>query len=90
MEKVLKGLYFIILFLSAITIGGLIATNADGSLWWLGYNMGFSFEPGQFISLEVFKLTFGLTIKISISQIMFIFIAVFVFYKTSPKLFPKK
>ena len=82
----MKKFYFIILIFAAVTIGGFIGSNADGSLWWLGYVTKFSFEPGTFIDINILSLTFGITINISIAQIILIFVAIFAYYKTAPKL----
>ncbi|HAE51961.1 MAG: DUF4321 domain-containing protein [Ruminococcus sp.] len=83
----MKKFYFIILILAAITLGGFIGSIADGSLWWLGYVTRFSFEPGRFIDIQIIALTFGITVNISIAQIIMIFVAIFAYYKTAPKLF---
>ncbi|MBR1591468.1 MAG: DUF4321 domain-containing protein [Ruminococcus sp.] len=84
----MKKFYFVILILAAITLGGFIGSSADGSLWWLGYVTRFSFEPGTFININILSLTFGITVNISIAQIILIFVAIFAYYKTAPKLFP--
>ena len=83
----MKKFYFIILILAAITLGGFIGSIADGSLWWLGHVTRFSFEPGRFIDIQIIALTFGITVNISIAQIIMIFVAIFAYYKTAPKLF---
>ena len=83
----MKKFYFVILILAAITLGGFIGSIADGSLWWLGYVTRFSFEPGRFIDIQIIALTFGITVNISIAQIIMIFVAIFAYYKTAPKLF---
>ena len=85
-----KTLYMVMLIVVACILGGLIGGAAYGSLGWLGYTTGFDFQPGTFINTSVLTLTFGLSIYINIAQILLILVAIYVYYKTAPKLITGK
>lgn len=87
-----KTLYMIVLIVSAIVGGSLIGSAAQnaGSLKWLGYSKSFDFQPGTFINTEVLQLSFGFYISFNIAQILLVLVAIFVYYKTAPKLITGK
>ncbi len=85
-----KSLYMIVLIAAAVVLGSLIGNVVFGSLKWLGYSRVFSFEPGTFINIDVLKLTFGITVQFNVAQIILVLVAIFVYYKTAPKLIPGK
>ena len=87
-----KALYMSFLTISAIVLGGFfggLVGNTPG-LSWLNYSKTFAFEPGTFLDIEVFRLTFGVSLTVSIAQILLIIIAIIVYYNTAPKLFTGK
>ena len=49
--------------------------------------IGLKFDPGTFINTDTFKLAFGFFLCFNVCQVLLVLIAVFVFYKTAPKLF---
>lgn len=85
MKKTLLMSLFVI---TAIVLGALIGDSVTGigSLQWLGYSKSFSFQPGTFINLEVFSLTFGITFTVNVAQLILLFIGIFAYYKLAPKL----
>lgn len=87
-----KTLYMIVLVVSAIVGGSLIGSAAQnaGSLKWLGYSKSFDFQPGTFINTDVLKLNFGFYISFNVAQILLVLLAIFVYYKTAPKLITGK
>lgn len=86
-----KTLYMLLLSITAIVCGGLIGKVAKGSLKWLGYSKTFSFmRDGNVIDTSVFKLNFGFYISANVAQILCILVAIFVYYKTAPKIFTGK
>ena len=87
-----KVIYMSFLAISAIVLGAGFGNLIDGApgLGFLAFSKTFAFEPGT-ISLELFKLTFGVSISINVSQILLIILAIIIYYNTAPKLFaPKK
>lgn len=83
-----KTLYLILLIVGAIIVGSLIADKAalSESMGWLAYSGGFALPANPYINLNIITITLGFTFSISIAQIIMILIALFVFYKTAPKL----
>ncbi|MDE6666160.1 MAG: DUF4321 domain-containing protein [Ruminococcus sp.] len=83
-----KTLYLILLIVGAIIVGSLIADKAEvsESMGWLAYSGGFALPANPYINLSIITITLGFTFSISIAQIIMILIALFVFYKTAPKL----
>ena len=84
-----KTLYFLLLFICACILGGVIGTIASGSFAWLGYSRGLSLDNSTF-SMELFSVTFGFTFNINIAQIICIIIAIYAYIKTAPKLITSK
>lgn len=85
-----KTLYMIMLIIVACVLGELIGNAAYGSLAWLGYTTGFNFQPGTFINTNVLTLSFGISLYVNIAQILLILVAIYVYYKTAPKLITGK
>lgn len=73
----------IVLLLAGIVVGGLIGDLAAKSsgLWWLAYGQEFGLREPLTLDLSVIKLTFGLLIKLNISSIIGMLIAIFVYRK---------
>lgn len=73
----------IVLLLAGIVVGGLIGDLAAKSsgLWWLAYGQEFGLREPLTLDLSVFKLTFGLLIKLNISSILGMLIAIFAYRK---------
>ncbi len=88
MKKVLLMLLFIV---TAIVAGALIGNAVGGieALAWLGYSKSFSFQPGTFIDFDVFSLTFGITFRVNVAQLILMFIGIFAYIKLAPKLISK-
>lgn len=83
-----KILYMILLLVGGIIIGDLIAGKAAmfDSTSWLAYSGGFDLPANPYINLNIITLTIGLSFHINIAQIIMILTALFVYYKTAPKL----
>lgn len=86
-----KVLYLLLLIIGGIILGSLIADTAatSTSLKWLSYTGSFGFPANEpLINFSIITITIGFTFNISIAQIMMILLALFVYYKTAPKLIP--
>lgn len=83
-----KTLYLLLLLICGLVIGGFIANEASGAFAWLGFSGGFSFNPGTFVDTDVISVTFGLSINISIAQIICVIISIYSYIKTAPKVVP--
>ena len=72
---------FIIVLLTGIVLGGLIGKLAEGvpSLWWLNYGNEFGLNKPVSLNLTVLKIEFGVTISITISSIIGMILAIFVY-----------
>jgi hypothetical protein len=80
----------LLLIVAALVLGGLIGDNAT-IFPWLGYSKSFQFMPDSFlIDTDVLKIAFGLYVKANVCQILLLLVAMFVYYKTAPKLIPGK
>jgi hypothetical protein len=67
--------------LAGLVIGGLLgelSQNIDW-LWWLGYGQEFGLTSPLVLDLNVIKLTFSFTVKISIASIIGMVIAIFIY-----------
>ena len=82
-----RTLYMMLLIIAATFLGDLIGDYADGSLSWLGYTKTLKFDHGTFINTDTFKLAFGFFLCFNVCQVLLVLTAIFVFYKTAPKLF---
>ena len=72
---------FIIVLLTWIVLGGLIGKLAEGvpSLWWLNYGNEFGLNKPVSLNLTVLKIEFGVTISITVSSIIGMILAIFVY-----------
>ena len=79
-----KNFWILLIFmLSGLVIGGLLgdlAANVEG-LWWLAFGQEFGLENPVVLNLSILKITFGLMIKINISSIIGLGIAIFIYRK---------
>ena len=84
-----KVLYMSFLAVSAIVFGGFISSliGETPGLGWLSYSKTFAFEPGTFLDFDFLRLTFGVSLTVSIAQILLMIAAIVVYYNTAPKLF---
>ncbi len=88
MKKVLLMSVFMI---TAIVVGGLVGESCANieALDWLAYSQSFSFQPGTFIDISVLAMTFGISFKVNIAQLLLAIIGIFAYYKIAPKLITK-
>ena len=79
-----KSIWILLIFiLSGLVVGGLLgelASKVDW-LWWLSYNQVFGLENPIVLDLSVVKITFALMFKISISSIIGMVLAIFIYKK---------
>lgn len=73
----------IVLILAGIVVGGLIGDIAGRSsgLWWLSYGQEFGLRDPLTLDLSVIKFSVALLIKLNISSIIGMLIAIFVYRK---------
>lgn len=78
-----NGLVFLIFLLCGIVIGGLLGELTAGVSWlsWLSYGKDFGLSNPITLDLGVLQLTFGIMIKINISAIIGVIIAIFIYKK---------
>ncbi|MBO6243934.1 MAG: DUF4321 domain-containing protein [Clostridia bacterium] len=79
-----KNIWILIIFiLSGLVVGGLIGELASKVDWlyWLGYSQSFGLENPMVLDLSVMKITFALMFKISISSIIGMVLAIFIYKK---------
>ena len=79
-----KNAWICILFiLAGLVIGGLLGELAGRVdwLWWLSYSQSFGLENPIILDLSVIKITFALMFKISISSIIGMVLAIFIYKK---------
>ncbi len=79
-----KNIWVLLVFLLAgLVIGGLLGKLASGVswLWWLSYSQSFGLENPIVLDLSVVKITFALMFKISVSSIIGMLLAVFIYKK---------
>ena len=76
-----KKWVFIIVLLTGIVLGGLIGKLAEGvpSLWWLNYGNEFGLNKPVSLNLTVLKIEFGVTSSITVSSIIGMILAIFVY-----------
>ena len=79
-----KNIWILLIFiLSGIVVGGLLgelAARVDW-LWWLSYGQSFGLENPIVLDLSIMKITFALMFKISISSIIGLVLAIFIYKK---------
>ncbi|MCQ2426061.1 MAG: DUF4321 domain-containing protein [Lachnospiraceae bacterium] len=75
-----KTLIYLIGICCGIVIGTLVANLAASSelLWWLAYGMDFGLTTPFVLDLSVIKLTFGITLNLNISVVIFTVVSVLV------------
>lgn len=77
-----KSIWLLLMFiLSGLVIGGLLgelSKNVDW-LWWLSYGDEFGLTSPLTLDLNVLKIQFGLTLKISIASIIGMAVAIFIY-----------
>jgi hypothetical protein len=76
-----NGWVLLILMLAGIVIGGLLGTLTQNSsaFSWLNYGQSFGLDSPIVLNLGVIVLTFGLTIKITVSSILGLILAAVVY-----------
>jgi len=79
-----KNIWILLVFiLSGLVVGGLLgelASRVDW-LWWLSYSQSFGLENPIVLDLSIIKITFACMFKISVSSIIGMVLAVFVYKK---------
>ena len=79
-----KNIWILIIFiLSGLVVGGLLgelASKVDW-LWWLSYGQSFGLENPIVLNLSIVTITFALMFRISISSIIGMVLAVFIYKK---------
>lgn len=79
-----KGFWvFLVFMLSGLVLGGLLGelANKVSWLWWLSYGQEFGLSDPVTLDLNVLKISFGFMIKINISSIIGMIIAIFCYSK---------
>jgi len=77
-----KNIWILIVFmLSGLVIGGLLGEFSKNVewLWWLGYGQEFGLTSPLTLDLNVIKLTFSLTFKISIASIIGMAMSIYIY-----------
>lgn len=79
-----KNICILLIFiLSGLVVGGLLgelASRVDW-LWWLSYSQIFGLQTPITLDLSIMQITFALMFKISISSIIGLVLAVFIYKK---------
>ena len=79
-----KNIWILLIFiLSGLVVGGLLgelASKVDW-LWWLSYGESFGLDNPIVLDLSILKITFGLMFKISVSSIIGMGLAIFIYRK---------
>ena len=73
----------LVFLLSGLVIGGLlgeIASQVDW-LWWLSYGQSFGISSPIELDLSVIRISFGMMLKINISSIIGMALAIFIYRK---------
>ena len=79
-----KNIWILIVFiLSGLVIGGLLGELASNVDWlsWLSYSQEFGLRSPIELDLSVVQITFALMFKISVSSIIGIILAIFIYKK---------
>ena len=79
-----KNIWILLIFiLSGLVVGGLLGelANKIDWLWWLSYGESFGLENPIVLDLSIMKITFALMFKISISSIIGLVLAIFIYKK---------
>ena len=79
-----KNIWILLIFiLFGLVVGGLLgelASRVDW-LWWLSYSQSFGLQTPITLDLSIMQITFALMFKISISSIIGLVLAVFIYKK---------
>lgn len=79
-----KNIWILLIFiLSGLVVGGLLgelASKVDW-LWWLSYGQSFGLQNPVTLDLSVIQVTFALMFKMSISSIIGMVLAIFIYKK---------
>ncbi|MEI3356875.1 MAG: DUF4321 domain-containing protein [Clostridia bacterium] len=79
-----KNIWILLIFiLSGLVVGGLLgelASKVDW-LWWLSYGQSFGLQNPVTLDLSVIQITFALMFKMSISSIIGMVLAIFIYKK---------
>lgn len=78
-----NGWSLTLLLLAGIVLGGFIgwvARDVD-YLAWLNYGQNFGFDKPILLNLGIMRITFGFSIKITMSSLIGLLIAIFVYKK---------
>lgn len=79
-----KNIWILLIFiLSGLVVGGLLGELASkvNWLWWLSYGQSFGLKDPVILDLSVVQLTFALMFKMSISSIIGMVLAIFIYKK---------
>ena len=79
-----KNIWILLIFiLSGLVVGGLLGELASkvNWLWWLSYGESFWLKDPVILDLSVVQLTFALMFKMSISSIIGMVLAIFIYKK---------
>jgi len=74
-----KGFVFIALIIGSLIIGGYIGATTDNSLLAYSMNLGVGNDTPLVLNLAIIKLTFGLSINISVAQVISLLTAIVFF-----------
>lgn len=80
-----KGFIFFILLISALIIGGYIGQHVESSL--LSYSISVGLNHGAPLELDliIITLSLGVTLDLSIAQILCVLLSIFVYIPLSQK-----
>lgn len=79
-----KNIWILLLFIfSGLVVGGLLGEIAGqvDFLWWLSYGESFGLSSPIQLDLSIVQITFGLMLKINISSIIGLLIAILIYHK---------
>lgn len=82
MKMTRKGFIFAVLIIGSLIIGGYIGQHTSNSLLSYTISMGFDHDSPLMLDLIFIKLSLGLTLNVSIAQVITLFtsIAVYVIF----------
>lgn len=81
-----KALAFVFFLLAGITVGSVVAILCSGISWleWLSWSqmVGLGANAPLVLDMIVARLTFGFSLEVSIAQIIFVILFIFLFNRT--------